>query len=300
MGGSPRDTIQLSRGLRTEKRYRGPRNDVQIHQTEFLLERKRTDNKETTVIAGWKTREGKGNTGRKSGMTRIHTHSLSLFFSFFLSLSRERRFLSEALGEAVATVARRRAARITAPRVSRNPGLYASVAFEAHDSGASRHFYVFSASERAGADSSRQARQPGGTSPSSSEADVRAGALTGLVRPRRGTSFSRLRRGQAVRAPTPCGYCAGTIPRGPPPPTPLRRGLSPLSPSRNAQPRFYSDSPSFIVSARYPVISARGDADRSLLLAIHRSRPDGFRFVGAVGHFFSTSRDQSLTARGPS
>lgn len=129
--------------------------------------------------------------------------------------------------------------------------VYASLASEVPDSGASRHFYVFPASQRA-AERVRGCRGDGREElarSSSSEADVRAGALRGLVRPSHGTSFSRLRRSQAVRAPTPCRYCAGTS-EGPSPPR---------SCERDSSTRFYSDRlHCFCAISCHPATARRG------------------------------------------
>lgn len=89
-------------------------------------------------------------------------------------------------------MARRRAPRITASRVSRNPGLYAAVVLERR----SPRILGLTALT-----SSLESACP--TGPSSSEADatdVRARRTQGPRQAHRETSFNRLRRGQAVRA----------------------------------------------------------------------------------------------------
>lgn len=90
------------------------------------------------------------------------------------------------------TVARRRAPRITAPRVSHNPGLYAAVVLERR----SPRILGLTALT-----SSLESACP--TGPSSSEADatdVRARRTQEPRQAHRETSFNRLRCGQAVRA----------------------------------------------------------------------------------------------------
>lgn len=87
------------------------------------------------------------------------------------------------------SAARRRASRITAPRVSRNPGLYANTG-----PGRRSPRILGLAALTSSPEPARR------TGPSSSEADatdVRARCTQG---PSSGTSFSRLRRGRAVRA----------------------------------------------------------------------------------------------------
>jgi len=102
-------------------------------------------------------------------------------------------------------VARRRASRITAPRVSRNPGLYAAVVPVPADPGPYRS-YIFSVVgvlDRPVVLGSRRN-------------DVRARRMQGPRQAHRETGFSRLRRGQAVRAHAThilCRYLRENSPR---------------------------------------------------------------------------------------
>lgn len=112
------------------------------------------------------------------------------------------------------SAARRRASRITAPRVSRNPGLYAKTGPGRRSPRIPGLVALTSSPEPACP-----------TGPSSSEADatdVRARRTQG---PSSGTSFSRLRRGRAVRAHATlhvlCRYLFARIPLDSPLSSPL-------------------------------------------------------------------------------
>lgn len=89
------------------------------------------------------------------------------------------------------TVARRRAPRITAPRVSRNPGLYAAVVLER------RSLRILGLTALTSSPESALSDRPVVLG---SRCDRRARRTQGSRQAHHETSFNRLRRGQAVRA----------------------------------------------------------------------------------------------------